>query len=70
MLKRRSEFRKAVGANPGSVTARVNLGAALTQVDDLNGAAEQFAEAVRIEPGKANAHYDLAVILPKRQNKS
>ena len=62
------EFRKAVAANPGSVTARVNLGAALTQLGDLKGAAEQFAEAIRIEPGKANAHYNLAVLLA-RQNK-
>jgi tetratricopeptide (TPR) repeat protein len=62
------EFRKAVVAKPDSVTARVNLGAALTQLGDLQGAAEQFTEAVRLEPGKANAHYNLAVILA-RQNK-
>ncbi|HEU4509157.1 MAG TPA: tetratricopeptide repeat protein, partial [Pyrinomonadaceae bacterium] len=63
-----AEFRKAVAAKPDSVTARVNLGAALTQVGDLGGAAEQFEEAIRIEPGKANAHYNLAVLLA-RQNK-
>jgi tetratricopeptide (TPR) repeat protein len=58
-----SEFRKAVAIKPESVTARVNLGAALTQTGDLKGAAQQFEEALRIEPGKANAHYNLAVIL-------
>jgi tetratricopeptide (TPR) repeat protein len=57
------EFRKAVAAKPESVAARVNLGAALTQLGDINGAVEQFEEALRIEPGKANAHYNLAVIL-------
>ncbi len=62
------EFRKAVAARPDSVTARVNLGAALTQIGDLSGAVEQFEEAIRIEPGKANAHYNLAVLLA-RQNK-
>ena len=62
------EFRKAVAARPDSVTARVNLGAALSQIGDLTGAAEQFAEAIRIEPGKVNAHYNLAVVLA-RQNK-
>jgi tetratricopeptide (TPR) repeat protein len=62
------EFRKAVAAKPDSITARVNLGAALTQLGDLNSAADQFAEAVRLEPGKAIAHYNLAVILA-RQNK-
>ncbi len=58
-----SEFRKAIAAKPDSVTARVNLGAALTQIGDLKGAAEQFEEALRIEPQKANAHYNLAVLL-------
>jgi tetratricopeptide (TPR) repeat protein len=62
------EFRKAIAAKPESVTARVNLGAALTQLGDLKGAVEQFEEALRIEPGKANAHYNLAVLLA-RQNK-
>ena len=62
------EFRKAVSAKADSVTARVNLGAALTQIGDLKGAAEQFEEALQIEPGKANAHYNLAVILAT-QNK-
>jgi tetratricopeptide (TPR) repeat protein len=63
-----TEFRKAVAAKPDSVTARINLGAALTQMGDVNGAVEQFEEALRIEPGKANAHYNLAVLLA-RQNK-
>lgn len=58
-----TEFRKAVAAKPDSVTARINLGAALTQIGDVNGAVEQFEEALRIEPGKANAHYNLAVLL-------
>ncbi|HEX5875826.1 MAG TPA: tetratricopeptide repeat protein [Pyrinomonadaceae bacterium] len=60
------EFRKAVAARPDSVTARVNLGAALTQIGDLSGAVEQFEEAIRIEPGNANAHYNLAVLLARQ----
>ena len=63
-----SEFRKAVAAKPDSVTARINLGAALTQVGDVNGAVEQFEAALRLEPGRVNAHYNLAVLLA-RQNK-
>ena len=63
-----TEFRKAVTAKPDSVTARINLGAALTQVGDVNGAVEQFEEALHLEPGRVNAHYNLAVLLA-RQNK-
>lgn len=58
-----TEFRKAVAAKPDSVTARINLGAALTQVGDVNGAVQQFEEALRLDPGRANAHYNLAVLL-------
>jgi len=58
-----AEFRKAVAAKPDSFTARVNLGAALTQLGDHTGAAEQFEEAIRIDPAKAGAHYNLAVLL-------
>ena len=63
-----TEFRKAVASKPDSVTARINLGAALTQLGDVNGAVEQFEEALRLEPGRVNAHYNLAVLLA-RQNK-
>ncbi|HEU4770362.1 MAG TPA: tetratricopeptide repeat protein [Pyrinomonadaceae bacterium] len=63
-----AEFRKAVAAKPNSVTARVNLGAALSELGDLDGASQQFQEAIGIDPEKANAHYNLAVIL-SRQNK-
>lgn len=58
-----NEFRKAVASKPDSVTARINLGAALTQVGDVNGAVEQFEEALRLDPGRVNAHYNLAVLL-------
>jgi tetratricopeptide (TPR) repeat protein len=58
-----NEFRKAVASKPDSGTARINLGAALTQVGDVNGAAQQFEEALRLDPGRVNAHYNLAVLL-------
>jgi len=61
-----AEFRKAIASRPDSLTARINLGAALTQLGDLNGAVEQFEAAVRIEPGSVNAHYNLAVILVRQ----
>lgn len=58
-----AEFRKAVAANPSSVPALINLGAALTQTGDLKGAAEQFEKALQIDPNNVNAHYNLAVLL-------
>jgi tetratricopeptide (TPR) repeat protein len=61
-----NEFRKAIASKPDSATARINLGAALTQVGDMNGAIEQFKEALRLEPGRVNAHYNLALLLKGR----
>jgi tetratricopeptide (TPR) repeat protein len=63
-----AEFRKAVASRPDSVTARINLGAALSQIGDVKGAIEQFEEAIRLEPGRVNAHYNLAVLFA-RENK-
>lgn len=57
-----AEFRKAVASRPDSVTARVNLGAALTQLGDVEGAMEQFEAALRVDPRNVNANYNLAVL--------
>src|SRR5205823_1282725 len=45
-----NEFRKAIEAKPDSLSAHINLGAALTQTGDLQGASAQFEEALRIDP--------------------
>jgi tetratricopeptide (TPR) repeat protein len=58
-----AEFRKALEASPDSVPAHVNLGAALTQLNDPKGAAEQFQKALLIDPNNLNAHFNLAVLL-------
>ncbi len=58
-----AEFRQAVAAEPGSVPAHFNLGAALSKVGDLRGAVEQFEEALRLDPSHANAQYNLGLLL-------
>ena len=57
------EFRKAVAANPDSVSARLNLGTALTQTGDLREAVAQFEAALRIDSRNTLAHFNLAVLL-------
>jgi len=44
-------FRKAVAVAPESAAARVNLGSALAQLGDADGAIEQFETASRLSPG-------------------
>ena len=58
-----AEFRKAIEAEPNSVPAHINLGAALTQLGDPKGAAELFQKALLIDPNNVNAHFNLAVLL-------
>lgn len=61
-----NEFRKAIAANPNSIPARVNLGAALAQMQDVAGAVEQYQQALKIDPTNATAHYNLGFLLSKQ----
>jgi tetratricopeptide (TPR) repeat protein len=61
------EFRKAIAANPNGIPARVNLGAALAQMDDVAGAIEQYQQALKIDPTNATAHYNLGFLLSKQK---
>lgn len=57
-----AELRKAIEARPDSVPAHINLGAALSQLGDLEGAAQMFQKAMTIDPSNLTAHYNLAVL--------
>jgi len=63
------EFRRALVTKPDSISARLNLGAVLTQTGDLMGAAAQFEDTLRLDPRNTIAHYNLAVLLAN-ENKS
>src|SRR2546430_7580181 len=43
--------------------AHHNLGMALAKRGDIDSAAHEFAAAIRLRPGYADAHYDLGVAL-------
>lgn len=57
------QFRKAVAAQPDSLPAHFNLGAALSQTGDLPGAIAEFEESLRLDPNHPNAHYNLGILL-------
>jgi len=63
------EFRRALVTKPDSISARLYLGAVLTQTGDLQGAAAQFEDTLRLDPKNTIAHYNLAVLLAN-ENKS
>src|SRR6185436_18572318 len=56
-------FRQAVAAQPDSLPAHFNLGAALSQTGDLPGAIAQFEEVLRLDPNHPDAHYNLGLLL-------
>ena len=58
-----AEFRKAIAANPDSVAAHINLGAALTQLGSLQLAIEEFEKSLALDPKNTNAQYNLAALL-------
>ena len=57
------QFRKAVAAQPDSLPAHFNLGAALTQTGDLPGAIKEFEEVRHLDPNHPNTHYNLGLLL-------
>lgn len=52
-------FARAVEADPESVAARVNLGAALVATGDLDGAGEALRAALALDPENGETHYNL-----------
>jgi len=56
-------FRKAVEAEPTSARARINLGAALGQSGDLDGALQQYQAVLQTEPNNETARFNTGVLL-------
>jgi tetratricopeptide (TPR) repeat protein len=57
-----NSLRKSVAADPDFARGHYLLGAALRAVGDLDGAAEQFMEEIRVSTNKAKGWYNLGII--------
>ena len=60
-------FRKAATAAPADAIPHVNLAAALAQLGDANGVAEQLAIAVRLDPDDEGTLLKLSILLADRE---
>lgn len=58
-----NEFRLALAARPDSVTARINLGAALARQGDREGAVAELTRAAELAPANVTARFNLALLL-------
>ena len=56
-------FTHALAVTADNWLAHHNLGMALAKRGDIDSAAREFAAAIRLRPGYADAHYDLGVAL-------
>ncbi|HEY7310260.1 MAG TPA: tetratricopeptide repeat protein [Gemmataceae bacterium] len=57
-----SQLRRAVRLHPDCAAAHNNLGLALLESDDLDGAASSLEQALRLQPDLADAHNNLGVV--------
>jgi tetratricopeptide (TPR) repeat protein len=55
-------FTRAIDVTHDNFVARVGLGVALARSGDMPGALRSLREALRINPGNAEAKYDLELI--------
>lgn len=55
-------LRSAAAAEPENPDRRMELGLALAAEGNLRGAAAEFEEAIRLDPERAVAHYNLGVV--------
>ena len=60
-----AEFEKAVAAEPSSVPSRVNLGASLAKLGDLEAAMKQFREVLQTDSNNVTAQYNLGFLLAR-----
>jgi serine/threonine protein kinase/Flp pilus assembly protein TadD len=60
-------FQTAVALRPDSPGARLNLGIALLETGNPDGAAAEFHEALRLRPQYAMAHDNLGVVLGRKR---
>jgi len=56
-------YQAAIEAEPTFVDPYVELGGLLVKVDDLEGAAQCYRDAVRIDPSDTANHFNLKVVL-------
>jgi tetratricopeptide (TPR) repeat protein len=61
-----AEFALALEADPNSIRARLNLAAALAEIDRIDEAIGHLEKVIELAPGNATAHFNLALLYQRQ----
>lgn len=56
-------YTRCIALNPSNATAYSNLGNALDEIEDYDGAEKMYRKAIALDPKYSNAHYALGILL-------
>lgn len=68
LLKAKASYQRAIIAFPDHATAHFNLAVTLTELEDMDGAIEEYKEVLRLSPQDATSHNNIGNLYAEKGN--